>query len=239
MLSAMTVSYPRRQQVRRVLRAAKLVTGAMIALIGAVLLASAGHAGLALSLGAAAVVLALLSRRALRLARRSGVGADSEAEVRRALEPLARQGWRVAHGVDWPGRGDLDHVLRSPSGMGFVIDTKTLRYSRAQVARTVEAARWLARKRRRYPRGVLPVVCVTRARRMERFEDEALVVSLDRLMTALHQTRPLRQRSWSTRRSHGARRLRTSQRRVDNRSRRALSIPHDWSERAVTRLGLK
>jgi hypothetical protein len=96
MLSAMTVSYPRRQQVRRVLRAAKLVTGAMIALIGAVLLASAGHAGLALSLGAAAVVLALLSRRALRLARRSGVGADSEAEVRRALEPLARQGWRVA-----------------------------------------------------------------------------------------------------------------------------------------------
>jgi hypothetical protein len=167
------------------------------------------------------------------------VGADSEAEVRRALEPLARQGWRVAHGVDWPGRGDLDHVLRSPSGMGFVIDTKTLRYSRAQVARTVEAARWLARKRRRYPRGVLPVVCVTRARRMERFEDEALVVSLDRLMTALHQTRPLRQRSWSTRRSHGARRLRTSQRRVDNRSRRALSIPHDWSERAVTRLGLK
>jgi len=203
MLSAMTVSYPRRQQVRRVMRAARLAAGALIALISAVPLASAGHPGLALSLGAAAAVLGLLSRRALRLARRSGVGADSEAEVRRALEPLARQGWRVAHGVDWPGRGDLDHVLRSPSGMGFVIETKTLRYSRAHIERTINAARWLARKRRRYPCGVLPVVCVTRARRIERFEEEALVVSLDCLMTALRQTRPFQGRSWSTRRSHG------------------------------------
>ena len=202
MLTVMTVSYPRRQQVRRLMRAAKLAAGAMIALIGAVLLASAGHQGLALSLGAAAAVLGLSSRRALRLARRSGVGADSEAEVRRALEQLARQGWRVAHGVDWPGRGDLDHVLRSLSGMGFVIETKTLRYSRAHVVRTVQAARWLARKRRRYPCGVLPVVCVTRARRVERFEEEALVVSLGCVMTALRQTRALRRRSWSTRRSH-------------------------------------
>jgi hypothetical protein len=167
----------------------------MIALIGAVLLASAGHPGLALSLGAAAAVLGVLSSRALRLARRSGVGADSEAEVRRSLEQLAHQGWRVTHGVDWPGRGDLDHVLRSPSGMGFVIETKTLQYSRAHVVRTVDAARWLERKRRRYPCGVLPVVCVTRARRVEHFEGAALVVSLDRLMRALCQTRPLRRRS--------------------------------------------
>ena len=89
-------------------------------------------------------------------------------------------------------------MLRSPSGMGFVIETKTLRYSRAHVLRTVDAARWLARGRRRYPRGVVPVVCVTRAWRVERFDDEALVVSLDRLMTALRQTRSLRRRSWST-----------------------------------------
>ncbi|MEO8690872.1 MAG: nuclease-related domain-containing protein [Solirubrobacteraceae bacterium] len=197
MLSAMTVSYPRRQQVRRVMRGARLAAGAMIALIGAALLVSAGYTGLALPLGAVANVLGLLSRRALRLARRSRVGAESEAQIRRALEPLAREGWRVAHGVDWPGRGDLDHVLRSPSGVGFVIETKTLRYSRAHVVRTVDASRWLARKRRRYPCGVLPVVCVTRARRVEQFEEGVLVVSLDRLMTALRLTRPLRQRSWS------------------------------------------
>jgi hypothetical protein len=85
--------------------------------------------------------------------------------------------------------------------MGFVIEIKTLRYSRAHVARTIDAARWLARKRRRYPRGVLPVVCVTHARRVERFEEEVLVVSLDRLMRALRQTHALRRRSWSTRRS--------------------------------------
>jgi hypothetical protein len=98
-----------------------------------------------------------------------------------------REGWRVAHAVDWPGRGDLDHVLRSPSGICFVIETKTLRYSRAHVSRTVDAARWLAREQRRYPCGVLPVVCVTRARRIERFEEEALVVSLDCLTTALRR----------------------------------------------------
>jgi hypothetical protein len=202
MLSAVTVSYPRRQQFRRLMRAARLAGGAMIASVGAVLLASAGYRGLACSLGAVAVVLGLLSHRALYLARRSRVGAESETQVRRALEPLAGEGWRVAHGVDWPGRGDLDHVLRSPSGMGFVIETKTLRYSRAHVVRTIDAARWLARERRRYPCGVLPVVCVTRARRVERFEEEVLVVSLDHLIRALRQTRALRRRSWSTRRSH-------------------------------------
>jgi Nuclease-related domain len=202
MLSAMTVSYPRRQQLRRLMRAAKFAGGAMITSIAAVLLGSAGYAGLAVPLGAVAVVFGLLSRRALRLAGRSRVGAESEALVLGVLEPLTREGWRVAHAVNWPGRGDLDHVLRSPSGMGFVIETKTLRYSRAHVVRTIDAARWLGRRRRRYPCGVLPVVCVTRARRVERFEEEVLVVSLDRLMRALRQTRALRQRSWSTRRAH-------------------------------------
>jgi hypothetical protein len=103
--------------------------------------------------------------------------------------------------------------------MGFVIETKTLRYSRAHVVRTVDAARWLARERRRYPRGVLPVVCVTRARRIERFEEEVLVVSLDRLIPARRQTRPLRRRSRSPRQSHGRGRATTDQRRVDDPSR--------------------
>src|SRR3954452_16614700 len=126
MLSAMTVSYPRRQQLRRLMRAVMLAAAAMIASIAAVLVASAGYADIAFSLGAAALVFGLLSRRALRLADRSRVGAESEAQVRRALEPLTREGWRVQHAVDWPGRGDLDHVVRSPAGIGFVIETKTL-----------------------------------------------------------------------------------------------------------------
>ena len=198
----MTLSYARRQQWRRLMTAASRAAGAAGALVAAALATAAEEAELGLLLALLSGVLALASRHSLRLAARSRVGAESEAQVRRALKPLAREGWRVEHAVDWPGRGDLDHVLRSPSGMGFVIETKTLRYSRAHVLRTVDAARWLARKRRRYPRGVMPVVCVTRARRVERFEEEALVVSLDCLMPALRQTRPLRRRSWSTRRSH-------------------------------------
>jgi hypothetical protein len=80
-----------------------------------------------------------------------------------------------------------------------VVETKTLRYSRAHLARTIDTARWLARRRRRYPGGVMPVVCVTRARRVERLEEEVLVVSLDRLMPALRQTPARRRRAWSTR----------------------------------------
>jgi hypothetical protein len=188
MLSAVLASYPRRQQLRRLMRAARYAGGAAIASGCAVLLASAGHAGPAAALGAFAIALGLLSRRALRLAGRSRVGAESEARVRRALEPLAREGWRVAHAVDWPGRGDLDHVVRAPCGMGFLIETKTLRYRHAQVARTVQAARWLARRRRRYPRGVMPVVCVARAYRLETLQQGALVVSVDLLVEALRAT---------------------------------------------------
>ncbi len=201
-LPVVIVSYARRQQWRRLRNAAARAAGAAGMLVAAGLAAATEEAELGLLLALLSGVLALASRHSLRLAGRSRIGVESEAQVRRALKPLAHEGWRVAHSLDWPGRGDLDHVLRSPSGMGFVIETKTLRYSRAHVLRTVEAARWLARKRRRYPCGVLPVVCVTRARRIERFEEEALVVSLDCLLTALRQTRPLRRRSWSSRRSH-------------------------------------
>lgn len=75
--------------------------------------------------------------------------------------------------------------MRAPSGIGFVIETKTTGYTPEHVERTLFAARWLARRRRRYPRGVFAVVCVVRARRVERVERDALVVSLDRLPAAL------------------------------------------------------
>ena len=197
MLSAVTVNHPRRQQLSRLMSAARFAGCAAIAAAASPLAASAGHAGLAVGLGAVAVGMGLLSRRALRLARGSRVGAESEAQVRRALKALAREGWRVEHAVDWPGRGDIDHVVRSPSGMGFVIETKTLRYTRAHLARTVDSARWLARRRWRYPAGVCPVICVTRARRTEQIEDEVLVVSLDRILPALRRTRPLRRQWWT------------------------------------------
>jgi hypothetical protein len=182
----MTVNYARRQQRRRLMKAASRAAGAAIALVAAALATAAEEEEIGLLLALLSGALAVASRHSLRLAARSRVGAESEAQVRRALAPLASEGWRVAHAVDWPGRGDLDHVLRSPSGMGFVIETKTLRYTRAHLARTVDSGRWLARRRWRYPAGVCPVICVTRARRTEQLEEEkVLVVSLDRLMPAL------------------------------------------------------
>jgi len=47
-------------------------------------------------------------------------------------------------------------------------------------------ALWLDRRRRRWcRRGALPVLCVVRARGLERVEGGVLVVSLDRLAPAL------------------------------------------------------
>ena len=48
------------------------------------------------------------------LAARSRVGARSEEEARRALEPLRERGWRVRHAVAWAGRGDIDSVVIAP-----------------------------------------------------------------------------------------------------------------------------
>jgi hypothetical protein len=107
-------------------------------------------------------------------------------------------------------------VLRAPSGMGFVIETETLRYTRAHLARTVDSARWLARRSSRYPAGVCPVICVTRARRTDQIEEEVLVVSLDRLIPALRRTRPSVGDGGRDDRA-SARRLTTAQRGVDDR----------------------
>jgi Nuclease-related domain len=179
------VSYPRRQQLRRLKRAASCGAGWVLALAAALVVAGAGEPGLSFGLLLLSGVFALASRRALSLAARSRVGAESETRVRRALEQLAGEGWRVRHAVDWPGGGDLDHVVQAPSGLAFVIETKTLRWTPAHLLRTSGAARWLARRRRRYRRGVVPVLCVTRARRVQWIDRDVLIVSLDRLVPTL------------------------------------------------------
>ena len=202
MLSVAMVSYPRRQQLRRLMRATRFAAVPRSRRRRACCWRAPATIGLAAHRrGARGRTRALESSDDA-----PGPAQSGRRRVRGAgpasVEPLAREGWHVAHAVDWPGRGDLDHVLCSPSGMGFVIETKTLRYSSAHLARTVDSARWLARRRWRYPAGVCPIVCVTRARRVEQIEEDVLVVSLDRLLLALRRTRPLRRRAWSTRRSH-------------------------------------
>jgi nuclease-like protein len=184
---APAMSHPRREQLRRLLRGGIRAVLATIALGAALPIATAGDGILAFTLVLVASGLAVASRRDLRLAARNRVGAESEAAVRRALEALTSDGWQARHAVDWPNGGDLDHVVRAASGMGFVIETKTLRYSTAHLERTARAAHWLARRRRRYPRGVLAIVCVTRLRGIERLEAGVLVVSLDCLVPALRR----------------------------------------------------
>src|SRR4051812_41057796 len=181
----MRASYARRQEWRRLRTAASRRAAAAVAILAAVPAASANQAVLAILLVLVAGVLMLASRHALGLAQRSRVGAVSEARVRRALEPLAGGGRQVRHALGRPGGGDPDHAARSPSGMGFVIETKTLRYTRAHVVRTIEAARWVGRRRRRYPCGVVPVICVVRGRSLERQDGNLLIVSLDRLLPAI------------------------------------------------------
>jgi hypothetical protein len=181
------MSHPRRQQFARLLRTATRSVGALVALAAAPLAAGAGATALALALLVVACLLLGAARHEWRVAHRNAVGADSEAAVRRSLAALTTEGWRVRHGLDRPGGGDLDHVVRAPSGVGFVIETKTARYSTAHLEGTARAARWLARRRRRYPRGVLAIVCVTRSRGIERLEAGVLVVSLDQLVPALRR----------------------------------------------------
>src|SRR5215216_266521 len=116
----MIACHPRRQQLRHLEHAALRGAVAVVALSAAVMVAGAGDPRLALALLVLSGALAAACRRAVHLAARSRVGAESEAEVRRALKPLSREGWRVRHAVDWPGGGDLDHVVRAPSGVSFV-----------------------------------------------------------------------------------------------------------------------
>ena len=68
----------------------------------------------------------------------------------------------------------------------FAIDTKTRTFDAHHLAGVRQMAAWIQRRRRRWsPRGALPVLCVVRARGLERVQGEVLIVSLDRLVVAL------------------------------------------------------
>jgi hypothetical protein len=59
-------------------------------------------------------------------------------------------------------------------------------YDARHRARVGEQAAWLCRRRRKWARnGALGVMCLVRARGVERVEDDVLVVSIDRLTNVL------------------------------------------------------
>ena len=66
------------------------------------------------------------------------------------------------------------------------IETKTRAYDDRHLARVRDQVAWLSRRRRRWcPDGAVPVVCLVRARGVDRVEQTVLVVSIDRLIAVL------------------------------------------------------
>ena len=180
------VNYARRQQYWRLSRASEAGIGAAGTALLGLWAASVGAALVAVCLLIVAAALGLCARHWLSLARRSRVGARSEDAVQRALAPLQAEGWRLRHSLPWQGRGDIDSVAIAPSGIAIAIETKTRTYDARHLARVREQAAWLSRRRRRWARsGALGVMCLVRARGVERVEHEVLVVSVDRLMHVL------------------------------------------------------
>lgn len=181
----MSLSYPRIQQYRRMIASARDAAGGLIVFAVAVVVFFRVSPILAVVGVAVAALLAIRARRSLSLAGCSRVGADSEEEVSDALAVLRRQGWSVRTGVVLPWGGDIDQLVVVPAGVGFVVETRTARFSEEHLAHTRRAARWAAGRERECPLGVIPVVCLVRSRGLEHFYGEVLVVSLDRLLPAL------------------------------------------------------
>jgi hypothetical protein len=184
-------NYPRRQQYRRLIHAGEAALGSTIAALFGLVILSAGAAALAGLLLLIAGGLGLYARHQVALAGRSRVGARSEEEVQRALAPLQAEGWQLRHSLAWHGQGDIDSVAIAPNGIAIAIETKTRTYDRRHIARVREQAAWLSRRRRRWARnGALGVMCLVRARGIERVEESVLVVSIEGL------TRVLRVAAW-------------------------------------------
>lgn len=180
------MSFPRRQQYQRLRRAGTWGAGSACAFAFATLAVIIGAIQVAAVLVLASAGSALYARHWLSLAGRSRVGARSEDEVQRALASLQAEGWRLRHSLTWAGRGDIDSVAVAPTGIAFTIETKTQNYEVQHLARVRQMAGWLHSRRRSWCRnGVVPVLCVVRARRLERVEGDLLIVSLDRLLPAL------------------------------------------------------
>jgi hypothetical protein len=179
-------SYARRQQYRRLVHAGEATLAGVIAALLGLSILSAGAAALAGLVLVTALGLGLYARRWLSLASRSRVGARSEDEVQRALAALRADGWRLRHSLPWQGHGDIDSAAIAPTGIAIAIETKTRTYDARHLARVREQAAWLSRCRRRWARnGTFGVMCLVRARGIERVEHDVLVVSIDRLTHVL------------------------------------------------------
>ena len=134
------MNYARRQQYRRLSHAGTAAVGSVAVGLLGLTVALAGAAALGGLLILTAAGLAFYARQWLSLARRSRVGARSEDAVQRVLAPLQAEGWRLRHSLSWQGRGDIDSVAISPTGLAIAIETKTRTYDERHLARVHDQA---------------------------------------------------------------------------------------------------
>jgi hypothetical protein len=184
----MPASYPARQRNRRLAHGARdvLLASATFLLAGAA--TRAGSSAIALTTFAVGLAFSLRSWHSFRLARRSSIGARSEQRVRAELGALEREGWRIRHSLRWTGGGDIDHIAIAPRHvqMAFAIETKTRTYRQGDLARVAAVAHWLVRRRPSWCRhGAVPILCLAGTHGVERWEEEVVVVSAERLVPVL------------------------------------------------------
>ena len=117
-------SFPRRQQYRRLRRAALSGAAGVTTGLLAVIAGSTGAIPVASVLVLIMVVLMIDARRWARLAGRSRVGARSEEEVQRALAALEAEGWRLRHSLPWRAVATSTAWRSRPTGVAFAIETK-------------------------------------------------------------------------------------------------------------------
>jgi len=90
--------------------------------------------------------------------RRGGLG---ERAVGRRLAGLERRGWLVAHDVRKPAGGNVDHLLASPRGRVYAVETKLNRFAAPQLAQARAHAEWAAAY---FHAPATPVLCVANGR---------------------------------------------------------------------------
>jgi Nuclease-related domain len=178
------MSYPRHQQRLSARKATLYQVAGTALLVVAFVALGTGLAVLAAVAFPAGCALIIAYTSAANRAARHRIGADSEQLVRDTLERLRPDGYTITHGARWRGGGDIDHLVRTPDGLGLCIETKTRTFDQAHLERLRRQADSAARARR-FPRGVLPVLCVARERDLQLLHDGILIVSPDQLLQAV------------------------------------------------------
>lgn len=178
------MSYPRRQQQLWARKATLYeISGTALFIAGFVALGT-GRAVLAVVAFPAGCALLTAYTSAANRAARHRIGTDSEQLVRDTLDELRSRGYTITHGARWRGGGDIDHLVRTPDGLGLCIETKTRTFDQAHLERLRRQADSAALAGQ-FPRGVLPVLCVAHGRDLQLLQDGILIVSPDQILQAV------------------------------------------------------